>query len=214
MEPQELVPHIVGVGAAHYLFTPSLKKVGDRLAKYAEMRLDNIERVLGVADARVQQRRRSPGDYSSRVLHRVVQQAYTCEDKLQGFVLRRDSCSLQGTVSRDDRAAYYLSIIESLSNYQLRTHAIFYSAILRIGPTDFARGKRHILRGDATIMITDRQYRRGMSFSKAQKPQIITPHVFNGLRQLRLVSGCLSAMMTVNPERMAGPYILGPKASQ
>jgi len=208
----ELVPHIAAVGAAHYLLTPSLKKVGDRLAKYTEKGLDNIARVLGVADTRVKQRRKGKGDYSPRVLQRVIQQAYSCEDELQGSYLGGILASSRGTISRDDRAAYYLSIIESLSSYQLRTHAIFYSAILRIGPAEFERGKRHILRGDATVMITDRDYRRGMSFSKVEKPRIITAHVFNGLGQQRLVSGCLSAMMMIKPERLGGPYILAPKA--
>lgn len=208
----ELVPHIAALGAGHYLLTPSLKKVGDRLAKYTEKGLDNIDRVLGIADARLKQRRKGQGDYPTRVFQRVVQQAYSCEDELQASYLGGILASSRGTVSRDDRAAYYLSMIESLSSYQLRTHAIFYSAILRISPTEFARAKRHILRGDVTVMITDRDYRRGMSFTRTEKPQIITPHVFNGLRQLRLVSGCLSAMMTINPERLGGPYVLSPKA--
>jgi hypothetical protein len=213
MELVPLASRIAAMGAAHYVLTPSMKKVGDRLAKYTEKGLDNIEQVFKAAEAKLRQRRKAQGDFSPRTLHRVIQQAYTCEDELQGAYLGGILASSRSTTSRDDRAAYYLSITDSLSSYQLRTHAIFYSAILNIGSSEFTRGKRHIYRGDATVMITDRDYRRAMAFSKSEKPQIITPHVFNGLRQQRLVSGCLSAMMTITPGRIGGPYISLPKLS-
>ena len=201
------------MGAAHYILTPSMKKVGDRLAKYTEKGLDNIERVFKAAEVRLKQRRKSQGDFSPRILQRVIPQAYTCENELQAAYLGGILASSRSTTSRDDRAAYYLSITDSLSSYQLRTHAIFYSAILNVGSGEFGRGKRHINRGDATVMITDRDYRRAMAFSKKENPKIITPHVFNGLRQQRLVSGCLSAMITIKPGQPGQPHISPPKAA-
>ena len=50
----EFVPHIAALGAGHYLLTPSLKKVGDRLAKYTEKVLDSRESMSNVTRASVQ----------------------------------------------------------------------------------------------------------------------------------------------------------------
>jgi hypothetical protein len=213
MEWELLVPKLIATGtAAHYVLAPSLKKIGKRLAGYTEKGLDNVERVFANADGRLKRRRKETGDFPMRIVREVARQAFVCEDELQGSYLGGILASSRTKISRDDRAASYLSILDSLSTYQIRTHAILYSAILRIAPNEFSRGKKWIVRGDATVMILDKDYRRGMEFTKKEPVDSIVPHALNGLEQKKLIEGSRSAMITVNPERMGGPFITPPKA--
>src|SRR5208283_3371005 len=65
------------------------------------------------------------------VLKEVLSEGYFCEDELQAMYLGGVLASSKSSVSRDDRAIAYCSLVSSLSSYQLRTHCILYSTILR-----------------------------------------------------------------------------------
>jgi translation elongation factor EF-G len=71
------------------------------------------------------------GQIPPRVLKEVLAEGYFCEDELQAMYLGGVLASSKGPVSRDDRAIAYCSLVNSLSSYQLRTHCILYSTLLR-----------------------------------------------------------------------------------
>jgi hypothetical protein len=96
--------------------------------------------------------------------------------------------SSKGPVPRDDRAVAYCSLVNSLSTYQIRTHGIVYSTILRA--THFHVGEKPfpikdllgtIQKQSLTVLIRETDYRKAMEFSDAENPESIGQHSFVGL---------------------------------
>ena len=140
MDWEIVPPGLLGGKLAHDLISPSLKAIGAKAASYTKKGIAAMERVVTSANA-ISKSRRIQGDYSLKVVSETLRQSYFCEDELQSGYLGGILASSRGRSSRDDRAASYLAILASLSSYQIRTHAILYSSILRIPQENFTRGR-------------------------------------------------------------------------
>ncbi len=182
--PYELIPlGAVGAKLAYDVLGPPAKSTGKQLAKISDSAARNLKRVLDATKAKMKALGKTQGKIPSRVLVPLLQQACVCEDVIQVSYLGGVWASACTEIPRDDRAVSYLAMIESLSTYQIRTHAIMYSCILRIPEKAFQKARKHILRGDATVILREEDYLKAMDFNRKEQPDIISHHAFIGLEQ-------------------------------
>lgn len=71
----------------------------------------------------------SPGRVSPRILKRIIDEGAFCEDELALEYFGGVLASSRNSDLRDDRGLTFLSLIESMSSYQIRTHYIFYTIL-------------------------------------------------------------------------------------
>lgn len=174
---------------------PTAKYIGGQLASYAEAGVENLKRVFAVAAQRLHELEKGEGQVPPRLLKDVLEEGYFCEDKLETLYLGGVLASAKGPVTRDDRAVAYCSLLSSLSSYQIRTHYILYSCILRFHAKGLPDLIRWIRRSTgATVMIRETDYIAAMDFSELESPSIIGEHAFIGLQQKGLSEGGISVV--------------------
>jgi hypothetical protein len=185
---------------------PTAKYLGKEAASFTEIGVENVKRVFQEANSKLQIQGKTKGAVPSRVLKDVWQQAYFCEDEVQASYLGGVLASSKSELSRDDRAVAYLSILNSLSTYQIHAHAILYSSILRIPPERFARYRKQIIAGGVTVSLLEEDYIKSMRFAENESPAIITQHIFVGLQQHGLsMEGQTTIVQPRPPSPVTGP---------
>lgn len=168
---------------------PTAQYLGGELASYTEIGLKNLQRIFENAAQRISILNKEGGQIPSRVLKNALSEGYFCEDEIQAAYLGGVLASAKGPVTRDDRAVSYSSIISSLSSYQLRTHCILYSALLRVEQQKFSDVFRFLYTHGVTVSIRESDYQSAMDFSAAEQPDIIAEHSFVGLEKRGLSEG-------------------------
>ena len=175
---------------------PTAKYLGGELRQFAEVSVNNLKKVFKFAAEYVQRGNKTEGQVPPRVLRDVLNEGYFCEDELMASYLGGILASAKGPVSRDDRAVAHCALISSLSSYQVRTHYILYSCILKAseianfpkaGIKDFVEWvRRH---NGGTVLIRESDYLRAMDFSENEDSAVIAEHTFIGLQQKGLLEG-------------------------
>jgi hypothetical protein len=170
---------------------PTAKYVGGELASYTKTGTQNLCRVFKNAAKQIRAQNKTQGQVPPRVLKEILSEGYFCEDELQALYLGGVLASSKGPVPRDDRAIAYCSLVNSLSTYQIRTHCIIYSALLRathycIGQE--ARPIKHavshwIKKHGLTVIILEKDYLSAMEFSREEQPTNMAQHSFVGLEK-------------------------------
>lgn len=197
----------VGVKLFNDVCGPTAKYAGGELASYAKIGVQNLKRVFENAAKQLKAQDKTGGQVPPRVLKEILSEGYFCEDELQAMYLGGVLASSKGPVSRDDRAIAYCSLVSSLSSYQLRTHCIIYSALLRathcyIGKTlhpleDIV--SRWVQRHGITVLIREEDYQSAMEFSAAEHPANIAQHAFVGLEEKGLSERGIHVCHSRNP---------------
>ena len=177
---------------------PSAKYLSKELESYTRLGVKNLKRVFTKAAKRLETRRKKEGTVPPRVLKSVLQEGYFCEDELQAEYLGGILASSKGPTTRDDRGVTYSSLLSSLSSYQIRTHYILYSCILRSGEPPWDQIAKHMRRLGVTVIIEDEAYVRTMEFSAQESPTPIIEHVFTGLQKHGLAE---NGLMVVLPNK-------------
>lgn len=171
---------------------PTARYLGSEFETYAVDGISNLKRIFGNARHQLRLVGESEGQVPPRVLQGVLRSGYFCEDELEASYLGGVLASARGPTSRDDRGIAYLAILDGLSTYQIRTHFILYSSILRadvitVGGTKISRYERDILsyvnRNGLTIGIAESDYRLAMDFVAGEIPEVIAGHSFVGLEE-------------------------------
>jgi len=191
---------------------PTAKYLGGKFANYTEIGVHNLERIFKNAAKQLQAQNTTEGQVPPRVLKEILSEGYFCEDELQAMYLGGVLASSKGPVSRDDRAIAYCSLVSSLSSYQLRTHCILYSTILRATYFEIG-GKPHPLNDilksiqnlNLTILIREADYRAAMEFSEAEQPENIAQHSFIGLEKKGLSERGIYVCPPRNPKHAYPP---------
>lgn len=181
---------------------PTAKYLGGELHSYAKQGIHNLKRVFGIAAQRVKELNKIDGQVPPRVLKEILSEGYFCEDELQACYLGGVLASSKGTISRDDRAVAYCSLVNSLSSYQLRTHCILYTTILHSSKAHFQNISRWMFRHGVTVCIRESDYLRAMDFSKTEQADVIEEHAFIGLEKRGL---CEGGLQVIHPHPIRGP---------
>jgi len=213
--PSEIISgSSVGEKLLYDVCGPTAKYIGGKLANYTETGIQNLERIFLKAAKHVKAQNKREGQVPPRVLKEILLEGYFCEDELQAMYLGGVLASSKSTVSRDDRAITYCSLISSLSSYQLRTHSILYSTVLRathllIGrtPVPIKNTMATIQKHNITILIRESDYQGAMDFSIAEEPANISQHCFVGLEKKGLSEGGLHLCHDRDPNHPNEPGV-------
>lgn len=213
----------IGVKLLNDVCGPTAKYVGGELASYTKIGVENLKRVFENAAKQMKTHNKIEGQIPPRVLKEVLSEGYFCEDELQAMYLGGVLASSKGPVPRDDRAISYCSLVNSLSSYQLRTHYILYSALLRtthlnVGAPTYPLSINTlgwIQKNGLTVLIRESDYQAAMEFSATEQPLNIAQHSFVGLEKKGLSEGGFHVCHPRNPKdgevpfRFFYPTILG-----
>jgi hypothetical protein len=203
----------IGVKLLNDVCGPTAKYAGGELASYAKIGVQNLKRVFENAAKQLKAQDKIGGQVPPRVLKEILSEGYFCEDELQAMYLGGVLASSKGPVSRDDRAIAYCSLVSSLSSYQIRTHCILYSTILRA--THFHIGEKPypikdvlptIQKQSLTIVIREADYLAAMEFSEAEQPENIAQHSFVGLEKRGLSERGIYVCHPRNPKKGEVPF--------
>lgn len=180
----------IGAKLVYDVCGPTAQYLGGELAAATTLGVNNLKRVFKHAAECLKLRRNSEGQVPPRVLKNILNEGYFCEDELGAAYLGGILASSKGPVTRDDRAVAHCAVVASLSSYQIRTHYLLYSSILRATPelielraslSDFVKWVRRGTGG--TVVIRETDYLRAMEFSETEPAAIIAEQTFVGLQQ-------------------------------
>jgi hypothetical protein len=186
--------YAIGAKLIHDVCGPSAKYLSKELESYTKLGVKNLKRVFTKAAKHLETRGKKEGAVPPRVLKNVLQEGYFCEDELQAEYLGGILASSKGPTTRDDRGVTYSSLLSSLSSYQIRTHYILYSSILRSDEHSWDQVAKWMRGHGITVAIEDTAYVAAMEFSENEPRTAIIEHVFTGLNKQGLCEGGLEVV--------------------
>ena len=188
------------------LLGPSADYLGENLKGLVEKSHVNLNRVFSNALKKLGDRADHPGAVNPRILKRIVDEGRFCDDPLMAEYLGGVLASSKVDVSRDDRGTFYLSEINSLSSYQLRTHYLIYAAIVRSKKT-LDQDLSYWFKDDSiTVAIPESGYVAGMEFSETESQNDIAYHSFLGLEMKGLSERGIDLMTPHEHSDLAVPF--------
>ncbi len=117
-----------GVRLLHHVVGPTAKVFGATISDYVEFRLSNW---FGIAKAAEEALGDDPpdGQVHPRVVHRVLEEATYLDDPVMQRYAGGLLAAARTPEGKDDRAAYYVNLLSSMTANQVRLHHAVYSAI-------------------------------------------------------------------------------------
>lgn len=117
-----------GVALLQQLVGPTAKVFGTTVASFVEHRMRNW---LGIAKAAEHALGDDPdpGQVHPRVVHRVLEEATYLDDQVMQQYAGGLLAASRSREGDDDRAAYYINLLGSLTANQIRLHHAIYSAL-------------------------------------------------------------------------------------
>jgi len=192
MEPRtELIILGAAIGCSaqilQKLLGPAVDYLGGEIKNYTEKRLNTIRIIFKAAIKKLGSDIETPGQVPPRILKKIWDEGYSCEDELASEYLGGVLASSRTGISRDDRAISYLHTISRLSSYQLRAHYIFYFLFKKLYnryDTNLAIISNQI---QLFCYLPNKVFHTAMSFTEDEDTFIINTHITNGLVRENLI---------------------------
>ncbi len=174
-------------GLAEKLLGPTAEYLGQHLRDMVERRLTNTGKIFQVAERRLGSRINNEGNVHPKVLKGILDDGSYAEDELAAEYFGGILASSRSGVSRDDRGAYFCSLVGRLNTYQLRSHYIFYS-LFKAGYED---GEFNLTNDtdnrSVAAYISWKSYLEGMEFVEDEEFNAILGNIFFGLHREDLI---------------------------
>lgn len=177
----------------HILFGDTAQYIADEVAGMPERRRANAVRIVKVALQVLGDRVADKGRVPPRVAGMFLTAGSFCSSLVSSTYWGGILASSHSPYIRDDRAVRWLGVISRLSEYELRTHFLFYSTLRLLlmnfrepGKIDFQEDRFHL----ATFVPTY-FYMTAMGFEEGEverMPKIISSILY-GIGQELLVDG-------------------------
>jgi hypothetical protein len=120
---------IGGAKVVEKILGPTADYVGNQLKEWTEKKVNNTSNIFKNAEKKLGAKIEQEGSVPPKVLKGILEEGSWCEEELQVEYFGGVLASSRSGVSRDDRGAYFVSLITRLSTYQLRTHYLIYQAV-------------------------------------------------------------------------------------
>jgi hypothetical protein len=173
------------------LLGPTADYIGGELRNLVEKCNVNLDNVFRIALGKLGGRLEHGGVVNPRLLKHIIDEAAFCEDEIVAEYLGGVLASSRSETGRDDRGVCFLTDIKSLSVYQLRTHCLLYSAMVRSRGL-FNRNPRHYYGEEEweniVMVFSDDDYMNGMAYREHENHGAIARHAFLGLKSRQLSS--------------------------
>ena len=107
------------------LLGPTADYIGTGLQAWTERRVNNVGRIFDIAVQRLGDKLNTEGRVHPKVLKEILSEGSFCDDQLAAEYFGGLLASSRTGISRDDRGAYFVSLVANLSTYQVRAHYFF-----------------------------------------------------------------------------------------
>ena len=195
---------------------PTADYIGGQLKEWTEKKVKNTANIFKNAEKKLGDKINQEGKVPPKVLKEILEEGAWCEEELQVEYFGGVLASSRSGVSRDDRGAYFVSMISRLSTYQLRTHYLVYQSIKKSfdgQPINIGESKD---RREMELFIPFSVYIQAMDFTKEeiQKFHNIMTHSIWGLNKEDLIDnfqyGPIEYIQERYKEAKGGGIILQP----
>ena len=187
----------IGTGLAlvppAYLLTkilgPTAEYIGEEFKNWNKRRVENVLSIFLNAQKKLGDRIEHEGRVPPRVVKGILFEASFCDDPLFHEYFGGILASSRSGRSRDDRGAYFIELINRLSNYQLRAHYIFYHIVKNLfdgSVNDPSLSKNRYGMG---VFILGNALIKSMDFDEKEIEikYPIVDHIMTGLRAQELI---------------------------
>lgn len=172
------------------LIGPTVDYLGEGLNNLTEKQIKNLIRLINNSLKVLGSKLDSDGQVSARIWRHIIGEGVFCDDELTLSYFGGVLASSRNNNPVDDRGLTFVSLLESLSSYQIRTHYILYTTLrhklagveIDYSDNDWVRRNR--------VYIPYYEFEHSMNLKLIDKSQRDTylPHIFWGLRRLGLIS--------------------------
>ena len=224
MEPLTVVGSGLAVLGSKDILTkllgPTADYVGGEIRGFVEKCNVNLDNVFVKAVRKLGERLDEKGTVSARVLRHVVDEGRFCEDEIVAEYYGGVLASSRSPSGRDDRGVALLSVIKSLSVYQVRFHCLVYALMRQhYFGQDLNLGDQHDCL-KMRLFIPTPVYDKAMEFSSDENGGAIMIHCLFGLKKQDLLHDMLSgdpdflyprfpSLKDKGPGMIVSPSILG-----
>ncbi|MEO6305818.1 MAG: hypothetical protein ABIP51_21905 [Bacteroidia bacterium] len=108
---------------------PSADYIGEQLKEWTQKKVENSSKIFKNAEGKLGDKINEDGSVPPKVLKGILEEGAWCEEELQIEYFGGVLASSRSGISRDDRGAYFISLISRLSTYQLRMHYLIYHSL-------------------------------------------------------------------------------------
>ncbi len=147
---------------------PTSEYIGEQIKEWAAKKIKNTANIFKNAEKKLGDRIDLNEQVPPKVLKGILEEGAWCEEELQIEYFGGVLASSRTGVSRDDRGAYFVSLISRLSTYQLRSHYLLYQLL----KYHFNNKDINIHEGNKwsnlEIFIPSKTYFLAMDFEKAE----------------------------------------------
>lgn len=168
---------------------PTAEYIGDGLKDFTKKRVDTIKDIFKNANKKIGDKINEPGAIPPKVLRGTIEDGSYANDFLTVDYFGGVLASSRTGISRDDRGAFFNSLISRLSTYQLRMHYILYHAIKKIFNGEEINWGINTERSKLKLFIPYSSLIGSMDFTKEEisKLPILLDHIVNGLLREQLI---------------------------
>ena len=157
------------------------------MKSFTENRIENLKKIFSNAHKKLGNKINTNGSVSPKVLRGIINEGSYADDFLSIEYFSGVLASSRTSISRDDRGAYFNSLISRLSAYQLRMHYIFYHALKKeFNGKDINFGISEE-RTKMRLFISWSSFIKAMDFTDKEMNQTYTNHTINGLLKEELI---------------------------
>ena len=169
------------------LLGPTADYFGKEFKNWTEKRINNVRKIFSNATQKLGNDIEINGSVPPKVLKSILIEGSFCDDELSIEYFGGVLASSRSAISRDDRGSYFISLINRLSSYQLRSHYIFYSIIKKLFDCqDFNVNLLNDREKMATHIPFD-VFNHAMDFSENENAKVLIPHLMFGLLRENLI---------------------------
>jgi hypothetical protein len=171
---------------AERLLGPTVDYLGEGIKAIAQKRLENVKNIFSAAARKLGKRINDEGSVPPKVLRGIIDEGSYNDDFLAVEYFGGILASSRSGIVRDDRGAYFVSLVNRLSCYQLRSHYILYYIVnqLYAGTSLDDIGFLH-----KEVYVPYGVYEPAMDFTKAENAKVLLQHAIDGLTKENLLRG-------------------------
>lgn len=171
------------------LLGPTADYIGEGVKDLAEKRVNNVKNIFSIAAKKLGDKIDTEGAVPPKVLKGILDEGSFCDDPLAAEYFGGLLASSRSGISRDDRGATFIALINSLSTYQIRAHYILYQIIKDLfNGTDINIGIS-AGRQKMETYVPANIFVSGMEFNAEEGKQVdvLMNHIMIGLRKEHLI---------------------------
>ena len=182
---------IGGAKILEKILGPTADYIGEQLKEWTVKKVTNISNIFKNAERKLGEKLEEEGGVPSKILKSILEDGAWCEEALQVEYFGGVLASSRTGITRDDRGAYFASLISRLSTYQLRTHYLLYHEIKKLYDGQSININESDKWIDLQTFISFHTFLNAMGFSDDEycRWEIFLSHVLWGLSKEELITG-------------------------